>query len=226
MLARYATRFPVVEINSSFYRPHLPATYARWAASVPASFRFAVKMPRTISHELALRGTGAALDRFLAETGALGANLGGYLLQLPPSLALDMRSATGFLRAFRTRTDAPLVVEPRHASWFNPRVEPLFEQFGISRAAADPTRFEPGHRPNAEPRWPYWRWHGSPQMYYSDYSEQDLQALAAETRHYARAPMAPWVIFDNTAHDHAIANAARLQELMASPRKTRKRAHA
>ena len=34
-LQRYATRFAAVEINSSFYRPHRPATYARWAASVP-----------------------------------------------------------------------------------------------------------------------------------------------------------------------------------------------
>ena len=39
-LARYAGRFPAVEINSSFYKPHRPATYARWAASVPASGAF------------------------------------------------------------------------------------------------------------------------------------------------------------------------------------------
>ena len=40
-----------VEINSSFYRPHAFATYARWAASTPDGFRFAVKVPRTITHE-------------------------------------------------------------------------------------------------------------------------------------------------------------------------------
>jgi uncharacterized protein YecE (DUF72 family) len=34
-LERYSQRFPAVEINSSFYRPHRPSTYARWAASVP-----------------------------------------------------------------------------------------------------------------------------------------------------------------------------------------------
>src|SRR5689334_2372840 len=34
-LERYAQQLPAVEINSSFYRPHRPETYARWAASVP-----------------------------------------------------------------------------------------------------------------------------------------------------------------------------------------------
>ena len=79
-LAWYASRFPIVEINSSFYRPHQHATYARWAGSVPRGFRFSVKMPRLISHELALRGCGPALDAFLAQASGLGARLGGYLL--------------------------------------------------------------------------------------------------------------------------------------------------
>ena len=35
-LQRYASRFDAVEINSSFYRPHATATYARWAGQVPA----------------------------------------------------------------------------------------------------------------------------------------------------------------------------------------------
>jgi uncharacterized protein YecE (DUF72 family) len=39
-LQRYAARFRAAEINSSFYRPHQPATYERWAGSVPPDFRF------------------------------------------------------------------------------------------------------------------------------------------------------------------------------------------
>ncbi|MFP5285145.1 MAG: DUF72 domain-containing protein, partial [Thermoanaerobaculia bacterium] len=48
LLERYASRFPAVEINSSFHRPHRTSTYARWSASVPAGFRFSVKVPKTI----------------------------------------------------------------------------------------------------------------------------------------------------------------------------------
>jgi uncharacterized protein YecE (DUF72 family) len=49
-LERYANVLGTVEINSCFYRPHRPATYARWAASTPDDFRFTLKLPRDISH--------------------------------------------------------------------------------------------------------------------------------------------------------------------------------
>src|SRR5690606_40681641 len=79
-LARYAMRFDVAEINSSFYRPHQRGTWQRWAATVPRGFRFSVKLPQEISHELGLRGAGPALDRFLAQVDGLGGRLGGFLL--------------------------------------------------------------------------------------------------------------------------------------------------
>src|SRR3954464_15286283 len=78
-LQRYAARFNCAEINSSFYRAHRPATYARWAQSVPRSFRFAVKMPRAITHDARLRGVAKDLDAFVAQTSALGATLGCVL---------------------------------------------------------------------------------------------------------------------------------------------------
>lgn len=45
-LQRYATRFELVEINSSFYRPHKPDTYARWAQSVPDGF-VSLRLPKS-----------------------------------------------------------------------------------------------------------------------------------------------------------------------------------
>src|SRR5687768_16375503 len=86
-LQRYAQRLNAVEINSSFYRPHQPATYERWAASVPAGFRFSVKVPKTITHESRLRSCDALLASFLAQATGLGDKLGCLLVQLPPSLA-------------------------------------------------------------------------------------------------------------------------------------------
>src|SRR6478609_706526 len=85
MLARYATRLDLVEVNSSFYRPHQRKTWERWAASVPARFRFTAKLPQEISHERALRACAACLERFLDEVGGLGEKLACLLLQLPRS---------------------------------------------------------------------------------------------------------------------------------------------
>src|SRR3954466_3448686 len=71
-LQRYATLFNAVEINSCFYRPHRRSTYERWAESVPKSFRFAVKLPKVITHEQRLLDAEARLDQFLEETSGLG----------------------------------------------------------------------------------------------------------------------------------------------------------
>src|SRR6516164_3150669 len=70
-LERYAGRFHAVEINSSFHRPHRPATYARWADSVPKDFRIAVKVPKEATHERRLADAEEVLERFLAEAGTL-----------------------------------------------------------------------------------------------------------------------------------------------------------
>ncbi len=214
-LARYATRFEVAEINSSFYRPHQRTTYARWAATVPSGFRFSVKLPRTISHDSGLVGVGPLLDRFLDEVGGLGPTLGALLLQLPPSLALDTRRAGSFFRALRRRTPVPVVCEPRHASWFSAQAEALLQRHAISRAAVDPARVAAAALPGGAQCWHYWRWHGSPRMYYSDYPDVALADLAAQAMHQPGQAQAPWVIFDNTAHGFAIANALRLKELAA-----------
>ncbi|WP_033486099.1 DUF72 domain-containing protein, partial [Xanthomonas phaseoli] len=105
VLQRYATRFDAVEINSSFYRPHRASTYARWADSVPEDFLFSVKLPRSISHDARLHGTGPLLDAFLAQAGALGTRLGCLLLQLPPSAAFDAAVAARFFAMLRRRWD-------------------------------------------------------------------------------------------------------------------------
>src|SRR5688500_7656937 len=71
-LQRYARVLPCAEINSSFHRPHSARTYAKWAASTPPAFRFAVKLPRTITHDQKLRRARGPLERFLEESAGLG----------------------------------------------------------------------------------------------------------------------------------------------------------
>ena len=100
-LQRYAARFNAVEINSSFYRPHRPETYARWAESVPEGFRFSVKLPRTISHEWRLHDCESLLKVFLEQCTQLGDKLGCLLIQLPPSFRYDADIAQRFFALLR-----------------------------------------------------------------------------------------------------------------------------
>lgn len=212
ILERYATRLNAVEINSSFYRPHRAATYERWAASVPNDFRFAVKMPRTITHERRLGDVEEPLDRFLAEVQGLGTKLGLLLLQLPPSLVLDGAVAKRFFAALRARFAGAVVCEPRHASWFTPQGTALLERARVARAAVDPAPVAAAAQSGGDPGIAYFRWHGSPRIYYSDYDDARLAALAAQLR---EAGAQVWCIFDNTARGAATKNARTLQALMA-----------
>lgn len=102
-LQRYATIFSCVEINSSFYRPHKPETYRRWAESVPAAFRFSVKVTKEITHVRRLRDCLSSLDCFLFEALNLGDKLGPLLIQLPPGEKFHARIAEDFFRGLRER---------------------------------------------------------------------------------------------------------------------------
>ncbi|NYZ61225.1 DUF72 domain-containing protein [Luteimonas deserti] len=211
-LARYATRFDCVEINSSFYRPHRPSTYARWRASVPADFRFSVKLPRTITHDAALHGTAPLVDAFLEGATCLGDTLGCLLVQLPPALAYDGRVAGAFFGVLRRRWDGDIACEPRHASWLTPRAEALLRRHRIARVAADPPRHVDDARPGGVPEPVYWRWHGSPRIYYDAYGRTGLTRIEAQLR--AHPGVRQWVIFDNTAAGHAVPDAAALQSAL------------
>lgn len=212
-LHRYAWRFNAVEINSSFYRPHRRATYERWAATAPDDFAFAVKLPKQITHELRLAAVEAALDIFLDQASGLGAKLGPLLVQLPPSLTFDSAVARSFFAALRSRHGGDVVCEPRHATWFTAAADALLASFQIARAAADPpvgtAPFDPGGWQGLH----YYRLHGAPRIYYSEYDAAFLQRLAQTLSERSGAC---WCIFDNTARGAATTNAALLQQLVAT----------
>ena len=215
-LERTARVMPMTEVNSSFYRPHKHETWARWAASTPLGFRFAVKLPKAISHDARLVGTEAALDRFLAEAGMLGDRFGPLLVQLPPSLRFDRAVAEDFFALLRTRFDGDLVCEPRHATWFTDAADVLLVTHRVARVAADPAPVPGAGEPGGWDGLRYWRLHGSPVMYRSAYEPAVLDALAE--RLAAEAALRPvWCVFDNTADFHAVDDAlatmARLQAL-------------
>lgn len=208
-LARYGRVLPVAEINSSFHRPHRPSTYAKWASTVPAGFRFSIKLPKTITHQQKLVNSAGALDVFLAEAAGLGETLGCLLVQLPPSLAFDAAVAESFLALMRARTRSPVALEPRHQSWFGGEATALLVERQVARVAADPARVPAAALPGGWDGLAYWRLHGSPRTYYSSYDDTYLSTLADTLR--ASAIVRPtWCIFDNTASGAAAADALRL----------------
>ena len=86
----YAERFATVESNNAFYMLPEGPTFRAWAERTPGDFVMAVKMSRYLTHIKRLAEPDEPIRRFVSRASELGSKLGPVLLQLPPSLQLDI----------------------------------------------------------------------------------------------------------------------------------------
>ncbi len=122
MLAYYAERLPTVEINNTFYQMPKTTVLAHWAEVTPATFRFAIKASRRITHMARLKADSAAepLAYLYKNLATLGGKRGPVLFQLPPNLKKDVPRLTEFLHLLPDGHGAAF--EFRDDSWFDDAV--------------------------------------------------------------------------------------------------------
>ncbi len=130
MLRYYGGQFGSVEINNTFYKTPEADVVERWGSLVPASFRFAVKASRRITHVQRLRDSGDSLAYFLERLKPLGRKLGCILVQLPPNAKSDPQKLRDFLEVLPKGVRAAF--EFRHASWFS---DDVFDALGAKNCA-------------------------------------------------------------------------------------------
>jgi uncharacterized protein YecE (DUF72 family) len=135
MLGFYASRFPTVEVNNSFYRIPSEKVLAGWAEQVPPDFRFVLKASRRITHNSRLADDDGSLEYFLRAANPLGERLGPTLFQLPPTFKKDAVRLRDFLARLPKRWMAAL--EFRHASWFDDEVYDLLRSHDVALVAVD-----------------------------------------------------------------------------------------
>ena len=154
-LAHYAGAFETVEVNSSFYRLPERSTFERWRDETPPGFLMAVKASRFITHVKRLRDPRGPVDLLLAHAAGLGSAVGPVLVQLPPTLRVDLPLLQDALAAFDGR--ARVAIEFRHPSWRNDSVFALLDGFGAAYVLAD----RPGARDPSPVTggWSYVRFH-------------------------------------------------------------------
>jgi uncharacterized protein YecE (DUF72 family) len=124
-LRHYADRLSTVELNNTFYRLPAEAQFERWAAATPPGFRFAVKMPMSVTHWGRLDEIGTFCER----VRALGDRLGPILVRPHDTRPRD----DGFLRLLLDSLDPALEValDLRDPSWNG--VEPLLADWPAVR---------------------------------------------------------------------------------------------
>jgi uncharacterized protein YecE (DUF72 family) len=142
-LRYYAARFPMVEVNATFYALPTVETTAAWAERTPDAFRFHVKAHQVISGHPSEPGRlpeplrnlpfqpdnkgrirrpsrelrDAVIDSLLEAVGPLGDKLGAILVQLPPYVVSGPRQREELGRILSRLAPARAAVEFRHRSW-------------------------------------------------------------------------------------------------------------
>ena len=134
MLGFYATAFPAVEINNTFYRMPAPKMLASWVEQTPAHFRFALKAPQQITHRLRLKEAAEPTREFVRRSEALGEKRGPLLFQLPPNLKADNARLETFLAALPSGLEPAF--EFRHESWFRDETWSLLRAHGAALCIA------------------------------------------------------------------------------------------
>jgi len=173
MLGYYATRFPTVEINNTFYRMPRENVLQDWASQVPESFTFAIKASQRITHHARLKPESKELVYYLMKsTELLGAKLGPVLFQLPPNMKKDLdrlRTFLEFLPGGRR-----FAFEFRHSSWFDEDVVEALRAKDVAMTIIDQDDF--ATPPIASASWGYVRLHRL------DYDEKALTEWAGRVK--------------------------------------------
>jgi uncharacterized protein YecE (DUF72 family) len=212
-LLHCAEHFTALEVNATFYRHLAPGTFERWQHDTPASFRFALKGHRYITHQKRLRVTTENIDKEREHAEPLGEKLAVMLWQMPSSLACDMDRLALFIEALNGWPQVRHALEFRHASWFNGEVAACLAQHKMAVCQSDAKD------------WPLWdavttdlvyvRLHGHSRTYFSNYYEAALASWAERARQWLQEGRNVHVYFDNTDAGHAPFNAQRLIEMLA-----------
>lgn len=215
-LAYYSTLFNSIEINSSFYKMPLPATFSRWAGEVQPGFRFTVKLWRGITHVPGLRFMPVDVNRCLYAAHHLGEKKGCLLIQLPPGLTATAVEKLERLLVTICAADPArswkLAVEFRHRSWYTPEVEALLHRYQAARVLHDMPASSITKLPDT-PGFVYLRFHGPTGDYKGGYSDAALRTWAEKAVGWLSAGKEVYVYFNNTIGD-ALTDLTRLRTMI------------
>lgn len=215
-LAFYAGNFDTVELNVTFYRMPAATAFRGWRDAVPDGFKFAVKASRYLTHVRRLEDPQAPVEYLMERAEELGDRLGPILLQLPPTMEIDLDRLDRTLEAFGR--EVRVAVEPRHTSWFAPELCEALRARDAAFVLAD------RHRPItplwATSGWFYLRMHQGLARPRPCYGEDALRSWVRRVRELPDgAAQTGYVYFNNDHRACAVRNAAEFEEMLGRRRR-------
>lgn len=208
-LERFAECFDTVENNNAFYRLPSREVFAAWRERTPPGFVMTVKASRYLTHIKRLKDPEEPVDRLMNAAGGLGDKLGPILVQLPPTLQVDVEHLDRCLRRFPS--GVRVAVEPRHPSWWIDEVRDVLVRHGAALCWADRLGrpLTPLWR-TAD--WGYLRLHEGAATPWPDYGDQALRSWGRRLVETWDDAQDAYVYFNNDPGGAAVRDAARFAE--------------
>ena len=212
----YGSLFNTLEINSSFYKIPLAATFEKWTTEVPDNFKFTVKLWRGVTHAKKLSYTLADIDAFMHAANYLGTKKGCLLVQFPASItseyAKKVEEILQRLNHLNENGEWRLAIELRHISWYENNFYAMFDKYNDSvvlhdmPASKTPTDYQ-------AKQFAYFRFHGPTGNYKGSYTNEFIQEYANTIKSYCETGKDIYVYFNNTM-EGALENAQLLQKFI------------
>lgn len=207
----YSSLFNTLEVNSSFYKIPMPATFERWSTETPGDFQFTVKLFREITHAKQLKIAGNDIPRFLSAAEKLGTKKGCLLVQFPGKITLDyyqqVEEILELIKQHSTGTPWRTAIEFRNDSWYIAEVNELLDQYGASLVLHDIPKGKNTSIVNRKADFVYIRYHGPTGNYRGSYSNEFLEEEWKRISGWLKKGKDVYAYFNNTigeAFDNAI----------------------
>lgn len=211
-LAFYATVFPAVELDVTFYRLPARDVFERWRQMTPDGFRFALKGSRLVTHFRRLANADEAVRTFFDHAAGLGDKLDVVLWQLPPSMPSDVERLDAFCALATSAGPARHAFEFRNATWFAEETYEVLRSHGCGLCVANAPD---GASPDVVTAdFTYLRFHGGRALPDAAYSDAELRTWAEVARRHLASGRDVYAFFNNDAHAYAPADAQRLSALV------------
>jgi len=207
--SHYAKHFKTVELNAPFYSWPTVATVKSWLRQAGRKqFVYTVKASELITHTKRFIGTKELVKDFGLIADLLGARMGCFLFQLPPSFTYTPAR----LKAILSQLDPKRrnVVEFRHKSWWNEKTYAAFRKAGAIFCSCSGPRLPDELIKTADDI--YIRFHGTKKWYRHDYTKEELAVWADRVKKSKATRV--WVYFNNDREGFAIKNAKELMKLL------------
>ena len=206
----YSTQFNTVEINSTFYRRPWAQTLENWYQRADEDFKFFIKIPKTITHIKRLKETAAETADFCQHIHhGIQEKLAGFLFQMPPSFHYSEEHLEQLIKTVDFRFLN--IVEFRHESWWNDEIFETLKKKNIAFSGVSFPKDIPDDFIINNSKSVYYRLHGVPVLFKSEYSEEELKKLAKEIK---KAKQDVFIFFNNTWGTAALKNALYLKKIL------------